>query len=43
MTGAPMRGVTAFNGMTPLSPGKKQMRLQIRATTEPQSKVAGNN
>ena len=43
MTGAPNSGVTAFSGMTPLSPGITHNKLQTSAVTEPIKIVAGNN
>ena len=40
MTGAPMIGVTAFNGITN-SLGRVQSRLQNKAIAEPQINVIG--
>ena len=41
MTGAPMIGVTAFNGIIPFSPGRTQIRLQSKATALPVRIVTG--
>ena len=43
MIGAPMKGVTALRGITPLSPGKTQMALARSATAAPVRMVAGNS
>ena len=42
MMGAPMTGVTAFNGMMPFSPGNTQIRLHNKATVLPVRIVIGN-
>ena len=43
ITGAPINGVTAFNGITPVSPGSRQIRLHNKAMPEPINTVTGNN
>ena len=41
ITGAPIRGVMAFSGITPWLPGIMHMRLQNKATAEPIRIVVG--
>ena len=43
MTGAPIKGVTAFNGITPISPGRLQKILHNKAIPDPHMSVPGKS